>query len=156
MIVSDATALITLINIDEFELLKLFASEIIIPSEVYNEIVQYPSASKYLTKEIEGEFIRVVAYEDKQLFHQIYYLLDAGESAAITLAIEHNLPLIIDEKKGRRFAQRQGVEIIGLIGIIRFLYGDKVLSKERVLEIVDKLNRSDFRVSSKLLELVLQ
>jgi len=156
MIVSDATALITLINIDEFELLKLFTQEIMIPDEVYHEIVQYPSALKHLNKEIEDKFITVTAYEDKELFKQIYYLLDAGESAAITLAIERNLPLIIDEKKGRKFAQRQDVEIIGLIGIIRFLYNEKELSREQVLEIVDKLNRSDFRISSQLLELILK
>ncbi|MBN2825276.1 MAG: hypothetical protein JXQ76_08135 [Campylobacterales bacterium] len=155
MIVSDATALITLINIDEFQLLKLFAKEILIPHEVYDEVTQYPNAKNYLDREIEEQFILITPYQDKSLFKQIYYLLDAGESAAITLAIERNLPLVIDEKKGRRFAQRQGVEIIGLIGIIRFLYRENQLGRERVLEIVDKLNRSDFRVSAKLLELIL-
>jgi predicted nucleic acid-binding protein len=71
------------------------------------------------------------------------------------LAIEKELPLIIDERKGRRFAQKQGVEIIGLVGILRFLYVEKRLSKVEILSIIEKLNNSDFRISSKLLDFIL-
>lgn len=38
MIVSDATALIVLINIDEFRMLELFVESITIPQEVYDEV----------------------------------------------------------------------------------------------------------------------
>ena len=37
------------------------------------------------------------SYEDSSLFRDINYILDGGESASITLAIEKQLPLIIDE-----------------------------------------------------------
>ena len=155
MIISDATILITLINIDEFRVLKLFIDSIIIPHEVYNEVSQKPSAKNYLDHEIDDGFISIESYKDHSLFREINYILDDGESASIALAIEKQLPLIIDEKKGRRFAQRQGVEIIGLVGILRFLYVENVLSREEVLDIIEKLNGSDFRVSSGLLELIL-
>ena len=155
MIISDATILITLINIDEFRVLKLFIDSIIIPHEVYDEVSQKPSAKNYLDREINDGFISIESYKDHSLFREINYILDDGESASIALAIEKQLPLIIDEKKGRRFAQRQGVEIIGLVGILRFLYVENVLSREEVLDIIEKLNGSDFRVSSGLLELIL-
>ena len=155
MIISDATILITLINIDEFRVLKLFIDSIIIPHEVYNEVSQKPSAKNYLDAEISQGFISVESYEDDSLFKEINYILDGGESASLTLAIEKELPLIIDERKGRRFAQKQGIEIIGLVGILRFLYVEKRLSREEVLAIIEKLNGSDFRVSSKLLGLIL-
>jgi len=155
MIISDATILITLINIDEFHILKLFIDAIIIPHEVYNEVSQKPSAKNYLDAEMTQGFISVESYEDDSLFKEINYILDGGESASITLAIEKKLPLIIDERKGRRFAQKQGIEIIGLVGILRFLYVKKRLSREEVLAIIEKLNGSDFRVSSKLLGLIL-
>lgn len=156
MIVSDATILITLINIDEFAILELFVEKIIIPNEVYKEVSQKPSAKKYLDAQIDKGFISLENYEDMALFKEINYLLDAGESASITLAIEKKLPLIIDEKKGRRFAQRQGVEIIGLVGILRFLYVEKRLDREEILGIIQKLNDSDFRISDKLLALILE
>jgi len=155
MIVSDATILITLINIDEFAVLELFVEKIIIPNEVYKEVSQKPSSKKYLDTQIDKGFISLESHKNMTLFKEINYLLDAGESASIALAIEKKLPLIIDEKKGRRFAQRQGVEIIGLVGILRFLYVDKRLSQEEILVIIQKLNDSDFRISNKLLALIL-
>ena len=155
MIISDATILITLINIDEFRVLKLFIDSIIIPPEVYDEVSQKLSAKNYLDHEINEGFISVETYTDDALFREINYILDDGESASITLAIERELPLIIDERKGRRFAQKQGVEIIGLVGILRFLYVENRLSQEEILAIIEKLNSSDFRVSSKLLGLIL-
>ncbi len=155
MIISDATILITLINIDEFRVLKLFIDSIIIPYEVYNEVSQKPSAKNYLDHEINNGFISVESYANRALFREINYILDGGESASITLAFEKQLPLIIDERKGRRFAQKQGLEIIGLVGILRFLYVENRLSQKEVLDIIEKLNSSDFRVSSKLLELIL-
>ncbi len=155
MIISDATILITLINIDEFRVLKLFIDSIIIPHEVYDEVSRKPSAKNCLDSEIDDGFISIESYSDLSLFREINYILDGGESALIALAIEKQLPLILDEKKGRRFAQKQGVEIIGLVGILRFLYVEKRLSREEILDIIEKLNGSDFRVSSTLLGLIL-
>ena len=155
MIISDATILITLINIDEFDVLKLFIDQIIIPDEVYYEVSRTASAKKYLDHEIDSHFIQVEQYQNKQLFKDINYILDDGESASVTLALERKLPLIIDEKKGRRFAQQLGVEIIGLVGILRFLYRDGRLSKPETTEIVKKLNDSNFRISPDLLDLIL-
>ena len=156
MIISDATILITLINIDEFSILKLFVDEIIITNEVYNEVSQKPNAKRFIDSEIDNGFILIDSYKSFDLFREINYILDIGESASITLAIERNLPLIIDEKKGRRFAQKQGVEVIGLVGILRFLYIEEKLSYDDTLNIVNKLNNSDFRISDKLLALIFE
>jgi len=72
------------------------------------------------------------------------------------LAIEKKLPLIIDEKKGRKFAQCCGVEIIGLVGILRFIYLNEMLIKTEILEIIDHLNQSDFRISEKLMKSIVK
>jgi len=156
MIIADATVLITLINIDEFSILELFIENIIITNEVYREVSKKPNAKKYLDHQIAKGFISVDSYKSLSLFKEINYLLDAGESASIALAIEKDLPLIIDEKKGRKFAQKEGIEIIGLVGILRFLYIEKRLTQEETLNIIKKLNASDFRISDKLLTLILQ
>jgi predicted nucleic acid-binding protein len=156
MIVSDATILITLINIDEFRLLKLFIDSVIITPEVYHEVSLKQNAKNYLDNEINKGFISIKKYSDDTIFREINYILDSGESASIALAIEKKLPLIIDERKGRKFAQKQGIEIIGLVGILHFLYVDGRLNQEEILAIIKKLNRSDFRISAKLLDLILE
>ncbi len=155
MIIADSTVLITLINIDEFEILKLFIEKVTITNEVYTEISIQPSTKKFIDKEIAKGFITVKPYKNRQLFKEINFILDAGEASSITLALEENLPLIIDEKKGRKFAKAKGVEVIGLVGILRYLYVEKILNHKRSKEIIDKLNHSDFRISQKLLEIIL-
>ena len=100
MIVSDATALIALINIEAFDLLERFTDGIVLPSEVYREVTRRPCALRALDRKIDEGFVTIQDYEDRQLFQEIHYILDAGESAAIALAIEQKLPLIIDERKG--------------------------------------------------------
>jgi predicted nucleic acid-binding protein len=156
MIVSDSTAIITLININEFELLKFFASKIIIPTEVYREISIQKDAKIFLDRETKANFLEVVSGDNNLLFDELHILLDRGESAAIVLAAEKNIPLLIDEKKGRRVARNLGIEIVGLIGIIRFLYRRKEISRERTKILLEKLNASNFRVSKKLMALVLE
>jgi len=83
MIVSDATILITLINIDEFEILKLFTPNIIITNEVYLEVCKKEYAKKYIDREIEQNFITTKELIDKKLFNELNILLDKGESSSI-------------------------------------------------------------------------
>ncbi len=155
MIVSDSTVLIALINIDEFRILKAFVKTVIIPYEVYQEVIQKKYAKNYLEKQIEQGFVIVEKYKDTSLFNTIHATLDSGESAAITLALEKELPLIIDEKKGRKYAQEKGIEIVGLVGILRFLYLENKMSKSEIVMIIDTLKKSDFRISNSLLKMIL-
>lgn len=128
---------------------------IIMPQEVYDEVTVKPSAKKFIDAEIKSGFLSVENYENKQAFKEICFILDKGESASIALAIEKQLALIIDEKKGRKFAESCGVEIIGLVGILKFLYASKRLAKKEVLEIIESLNQSDFRISEKLMKSII-
>jgi len=45
--------------------------------------------------------------------------LDAGEAAAIALAIERSIPLVaIDERRGRMVARALGLRVVGSVGIL--------------------------------------
>ncbi len=156
LIISDATALITLINIESFLLLEEFAKKVIIPKEVYNEVSIFDSAKSFLDQKIKTKTIVVQKVNNKDLYNKLKINLDSGESAAITLAIELKLPLIIDEKKARSVAKNMDIEIVGLIGIIKALYDTKKISKKRVLLLVQKLDQSNFRISTKLLDMILK
>jgi len=42
-----------------------------------------------------------------------------------------------------------------LVGILRFLYIEERLSREELMDIIERLNDSDFRISARLLGLIL-
>jgi predicted nucleic acid-binding protein len=44
--------------------------------------------------------------------------LDRGEEAAISLAVELNATLLIDERDGRMEAQSRGLSMIGAVGVL--------------------------------------
>ena len=155
MIISDATVIITLINIDRLNILQLFTNKIYITQEVYEEVACRVYAKVILDEYIKNQFIEKRDATNRQIYNEFRYILDDGEASSIALAMEMGLPLIIDEKKGRRFAQRQGVEIIGLIGILRFLYIEGTLSKGEAEEIIKRLNSTNFRISSSLIDMIL-
>lgn len=111
MIVSDSTTLIILFDLDRMDLLSNLFPKIIIPKAVYQEIT-FKKPIK------QTNFIEIKQAKESELLDTLNTLLDQGESEAIALALELRLKLIIDEKKGRKIAMNQGIEIIGLLGVI--------------------------------------
>ncbi len=66
--------------------------------------------------------------------------MDRGEAEAIALAEElHADHLLIDERKGRRLAQQQGVPVVGLLGVILLAKHAGLVSSAR--ELLEELDR---------------
>jgi predicted nucleic acid-binding protein len=88
------------------------------------------------------------------MYEMLIKRLDRGEAESITLAKSRNLPLIIDEKKGRSIAKSLHIPIIGLIGIILKLMEKKFIEKQQAIEIIQDIERNHFRLSDELKQLV--
>jgi len=145
MIVSDSTTLIILFDLNRLELLSNLFPKIIIPSAVYAEIsvkraIELPS------------FITVQQASENETLKSLKLLLDLGESEAIALALELDSKLIIDEKKGRKIAMRQGLKIIGLLGIVYANIKKEFLSKEEAKSFLDKAIDHGYRINQKLID----
>ncbi len=156
IVVSDSTTLISLINIERFELLFKFSDSIIITPAVYSEVSVQKASKRILDEYITLSRITVSKVDDFKKVKELLIRLDLGESESIVLAKEQNLPLIIDEKKGKKIALSFGIDTIGLIGILLVYKKKKYLSNDEIVTIIQELRGVDFRVSDVLLELLLE
>ena len=154
IVISDTTALIILAKSDAFSLLSNLFQKIYIPQAVYDELMFKDDIVNYRIKKFDR--IEVKPVSDIVTLERIKTLkIDKGEVEAISLALELNLMLIIDERKGRKIALNQGLKIVGVLGILienyrqNFLTLDEIklnflLFKEQGLRVSEQLEKTFF------------
>jgi uncharacterized protein len=145
-VVSDATTLIVLSKIERFYLLSNIWERVFVPQEVWDEI----NVKTFVSHGI----LRVVEVPRDVTHQALSLILDAGESAAIALAHRDALFLIIDEKKGRKWAKNIGVQVIGLIGILLINLERALITTEDIREIIRRCDEVGFRISASVKERV--
>jgi len=80
--------------------------------------------------------------------------LDAGETEAISLALELDLPGIrIDERDGRSAAQERGLSTLGTLAILDLAALRGLLDFANAVE---RLRRTNFRVAQDILDALLR
>lgn len=134
-IISDTSCLILLDKIGELQLLNKLFGRIIITAEIANEF----------NKELPDWF-DVQSSTNKTYQRILEASLDKGESSAIALAIEQtDCLLIIDDLKGRKYAEQLGLKITGTLGVLV----DAKLSGflESVRPTLEKIKTTDFRLT---------
>ncbi len=149
MIISDSTTLIVLFDLDRMDLLSNLFATIIIPTSVYKEI----STKNEL---ILPTFMSVIDVQNSELLESLKMILDDGESEAIALAVETKSKLIIDEKKGRKIAINQGVEIIGLLGIVYLNVKRNFLLTSQAIKLLDDIQAHGYRISQRIIDDMLE
>lgn len=154
IIVADSSTLITLLDTDNFSLLFKLFEEIIITHEVYVEITQKFDHMKKIKTYLETKQLKSVSIEHHELYEMLRKRLDKGESESIALAKRDGLPLIIDERKGRKIAKSLEVNIIGLIGILLKLLEKQIINKHKATQIIEQIEANDFRLSESLKHLI--
>ncbi len=154
IIVADNSTLIALLDTNNFSLLFKLFEEIIIAKQIYDEIIYNQVHRDTIEHYIFLDKIKLQNIEEKEMYELLLKRLDAGESASIVLAKTLQLPLIIDEKKGRSIAKSLGIPIIGLVGLILKLIQKKIISKKEALEIVNNIEKNNFRLSKELKNLI--
>jgi predicted nucleic acid-binding protein len=145
MIISDSTTLIILFDLNRVELLTNLFPKVIIPQAVYAEITYKKSIKKM-------GFLSVKQPQNSETLEALKMMLDLGESEAIALALEMNLQLIIDEKKGRKIAMNQGIRIIGLLGIVYLNVIKEFLDISQAEHFIADAVQHGYRINQKLLD----
>lgn len=146
LVVSNASPLIALEQIDQLSLLAHIFPEVVVPPAVAEEVaptVALPSwiKTRHLAQPIGSQILTAS--------------LGRGESAAISLGLEVGAErVILDERAARRLAQSLGIQVIGTMGILAAARRKELIPAIKPL--LDGLLRHDFRVSTALYESILR
>lgn len=117
-VVADAGPLIAFGRIGRMDLLPATLGEILVPHAVLSECLTEPD--KPGAKAVHEGIARglLVDAPDPDSPMPPFPMLDAGESAAIRLALKRSVPVLIDEKAGRKLAAHLGLTVIGSGGVL--------------------------------------
>ena len=152
IIISDTSVLTNLIQLDQLSLLEKLFGHVLIPKKVFSELSKIPGQIPIIER---ISWIEIRSASNSEIVEKLAMQLDLGEAESIALAIEEKADLLlIDERKGRRIAQQNGILITGLLGILIEAKAEKHLKEVKPL--LDKLIfEIGFRVSPKLYQQVL-
>lgn len=153
VIVSDTTSLIALEGLQALGLLCAVFDSILIPHAVLNELV---AGSPDIIHKIKATAcIEIIRLEPSEQLSSLQFVLDAGEAEAITLALERQLPILIDERKGRAIAQQKHLIVTGFAGLLLLAIRKNVLQPVSAQALLDQAILNGFRMSDKLYQQVL-
>jgi uncharacterized protein len=111
IVVSDTSCISNLLSVGQELLLPRLFREVLIPPAVEWELMRFHASLP--------EFLKRVAPTDESRIWRLRQELDLGEAEAISLAWEVKADrLLIDEAIGRAVALREGLPIIGLVGVL--------------------------------------
>lgn len=119
IIVSDTSPVSNLILIRRLRVLRKVFSEIVVPPAVDAEIRALKQFDKDLSEYENAGWIKIIAPQNQQKLQTFKTKLDEGEAQAIVVALETNCDLLLmDERIGTNIARREGLNTIGLIGVL--------------------------------------
>ncbi len=154
LVAADASPLTGLAAAGAFHLLRTLFDQITVTAAVRDEVLagsQLPGADE-LAEAIRDGWINVVDVPPDLI---IFANLDAGEASTLTLAIRHAGPCLVlmDEPAGRSYAQRHGITVTGLAGMLVAAKNARLVHSVRPL--LERLLASGFRLSDEIISAIL-
>jgi predicted nucleic acid-binding protein len=154
LIIADTGPLIALAISGQLQVLQKLFEQILIPEAVHSELSINSSrpGALALAAALDAGWLKTVAAEPpaKRLLHT----LDQGEAEAITLAVQENLPLLIDEARGRIAARKEGVRFFGTGALLIQAKHQKLIPA--VKPILDLMKDAGYRISDPLRKEILK
>lgn len=118
VVVSDTSPLRALAHLQLLKILSSFYDEVLIPPAVAAELAH---AIDGVTLDLPslGSLFRVVAPRAVDRARALAATIDQGEAEAIALALDMTIhDILMDEKRGREVAKRNGLRPIGVLGLL--------------------------------------
>ena len=150
-VVSDTSPINYLCLIEAIEVLPRLFDEVLIPPAVFAEL-RHPRAPRAVSDWLDS--LPPWAKVQAPLVLLPGMELDPGETEAISLALELELPaILIDERAGSLAAQQRGIAPIGTLNILLSADTHGFLNFEQAVE---RLRSTNFHINESLLNAVLE
>lgn len=116
ILIADSSALVALSICNSLSLLDQLFNEVLVPKAVYDECIRPDKAEADALHEY---LANKVCHVDMQHFVYLDAYADAGESEAMVLYKQKSADkLLIDDKRGRKVAKINNIDIIGSLGVL--------------------------------------
>lgn len=153
--VCNATPLIALARIGRLDLLRLAFQRLVIPEAVYEEVVVQGSGRPGVEEVKSADWIQVRSVQDRQRVEEVGRFLGRGETEAIILAQEISaMWVLLDDRRARLLAQQDGLNVVGTLGVLKYLktHGDLDLLRP----LFDELRGAGFSMGAEYDEILQQ
>jgi predicted nucleic acid-binding protein len=119
IVVSNTSPLTNLAAIGQFDLLSRLYGEIQIAQGVWDELNANDTRWPGCIETAQASWITQSSVQNQALVSVLRRDLDRGEAETIALSLQLDADLVLlDEREGRRAAQRLGLSVIGVVGIL--------------------------------------
>jgi uncharacterized protein len=156
-VVSNSTPLIYLAKIGRLDLLKELFSEVLIPKEVYKEVVERGKSLRikdaYIVEAaVTQGWIKVVAADPVKMPIE----LDKGEEEALSLAIKLKATVLIDEVSARSAARLLNLTPRGTIFVLLLALKEEKIVLEEFMQSLNELIDVGFRLKEEVYVLAIK
>jgi predicted nucleic acid-binding protein len=119
IVVSDTSPILNLARIGRLDLLRLLYRQVLVPSSVHQELIASLATMPSMVDLGRMPWLLVATAADQNRVRELRSELDPGEAEAIVLAVERSANLLLmDERRGRRIANSNGLTVTGLLGVV--------------------------------------
>lgn len=155
IIIADAGPLIAFGQIKRLTLIIEIFGKIIAPAFVLDECLANlaQKGAKEISEAINKKIIEPYENPNMDEYQDIFAILGKGEASAIILASQLNAPILIDEKLGRKVAEKKGLNAIGTAGVLLLAKKKKLI--EKVIPVIAELKTNGYYFSKELIQTVL-
>jgi predicted nucleic acid-binding protein len=153
-VVSNTGPLIALATVERLDILKNLIGKIIVPEAVHFELLEGGASQAGVASYKQATWIKVQPLS-APLDPLLDKVLDTGEASVIQLAREYQVPVLIDERKGRKIARE--IYQLPVIGTARILVEAKRHNLlDNVQEIIQLMRNNGYRIHDTIVSYILK
>lgn len=158
LVVVDASVVIALAAVGQFEVLRSLFGTVVVPEAVYTEVCGAQGRGRAGDAELQRALCEgwVALVQTPKRIAPPYSGMRAGEVEVISVAVDaqdSKVLVLMDERIGRRRARQEGLQVLGTLGVLKLAKARGLL--ESVEAVMNALTEQSFRIAATLRQSIL-